>query len=65
MKKILLMALLVLVVMFSGCKDTVKVSCPDCTMSSADGIKSFECKKCSVEAEFSEDFKLVQIPGRD
>ena len=60
MKKVLLMALLVLVVMFSGCKDTVKVSCPDCTVKSAGGVKEFECTKCAVEAEFSEDFKLIQ-----
>ncbi len=56
------MALIVLG--FVGCKDTVKVSCPDCTMTSTDGLKSFECKKCSVEAEFSEDFKLIQRPER-
>ena len=62
MKKILLIALVVLG--FAGCKDTVKVSCPDCTMTSVDGVKSFECKKCSVEAEFSEDFKLIQRPER-
>jgi len=64
MKKVLLMALLVLVVMFSGCKDTVKVSCPDCNVRSIDGVKEIECTKCTVEAEFSEDFKLLQRPER-
>jgi len=65
MKKVLLVAMLFAVIMLGGCKDTVKVSCPDCTMTSTDGIKSFECKKCSVEAEFSEDFKILQRPERD
>jgi len=60
--KILLMALLVLG--FVGCKDTVKVSCPECTVKSVDGVREIECKKCSVEAEFSEDFKLIQRPER-
>jgi len=58
--KIILFALLVLVVMFSGCKDTVKVSCPDCHISVIDGVKQVDCKQCTVEAEVSEDFKLIE-----
>ncbi len=63
--KVLLFALLVLVVMLGGCKDNVKVSCPDCTIKSIDGNNSFECNQCTVEAEVSEDFKIPQRPERD
>ena len=50
---------IIAMVALSGCKDTVKVDCPECTVRSIDGVKEIECTKCSIQAEFSEDVKLI------
>jgi len=59
MKKLILIATIAMLFLV-GCKDTVKVSCPDCNIKVIDGVKQVDCKQCTIEAEVSEDFKLIE-----
>ena len=65
MKLFLAGCLAIAALLFGGCKDTVEISCPDCTIIVVDGVRSYECGGCTVEAKVSEDFKLIQRPERD
>jgi len=62
MKKVFMVLAVALVLI--GCKDTVKVNCIDCEISKTDDSTNYECGLCSVEAEYYEDFKIIQRPGR-
>jgi len=61
MKKILLAAALT-AVMFTGCANKATISCPSCTISTAEG---YVCQDCTIEAELKKDMQFIEIPRRD
>ncbi len=64
MKKIILIAIASLA-LFSGCANKMEVKCPSCDIKYIDGVKTIDCKECTVEAKAVEDFSFINLPNRD
>jgi len=51
--------------LFIGCANKIEVKCPSCTIHSAEGNLTYDCKECTIEASGTEDFSFISIPGRE
>ncbi len=64
MRKIILIACIAMLGLV-GCANKMEVKCPSCDIKYIDGVKTIDCKECTVEARAVEDFSFINLPNRD